>query len=192
MPVTLLDIIVVVVVLLSAFLATIRGFSREILSLLSWVLAAAATFFLYEYALQFASPYFSNKTVAIAVTIVVLFLFFLFVISIFTMKLADIIVDSRIGALDRTLGFIFGLARGILILAVAVIFLNELVKPTDQVDWIKNAKTKPAIDSVAYKLRDTLSEASVKIWGVADRIKPSSETSPNDLLNNGEAGQPVE
>ncbi|UXM94209.1 CvpA family protein [Bartonella sp. HY329] len=192
MPVTLLDIIVVVVVLLSAFLATIRGFSREILSLLSWVLAAAATFFLYEYALQFASPYFSNKTVAIAVTIVVLFLFFLFVISIFTMKLADIIVDSRIGALDRTLGFIFGLARGVLILAVAVIFLNELVKPADQVDWIKNAKTKPAIDSVAYKLRDTLNEASVKLWGMADRIKPSTETSPNDLLNNGEAGQPVE
>ncbi|UXN04295.1 MULTISPECIES: CvpA family protein [unclassified Bartonella] len=192
MPVTLLDIIVVVVVLLSAFLATIRGFSREILSLLSWVLAAAATFFLYEYALEFASPYFSNKTVAIAVTIVVLFLVFLFIISIFTMKIADVIVDSRIGALDRTLGFIFGLARGVLILAVAMIFLNSLVKPADQVDWIRDAKTKPAIDSVANKLRDTLEEASTKIWGMADRIKPSQQQEPNDLLNNGEAGQPVE
>lgn len=192
MPITLLDVIVVAIVLLSAFLATIRGFSREVLSLLSWVLSALATFFLYEKALQFSSPYFSNKTVAIAVTIVILFLFFLFIISIITMKIADLIVDSRIGALDRTLGFMFGIARGVLILAIAMIFLNELIKPGDQTAWVKEAKTKPAIDFVAYKLRDSLEEASTKLWGIAERVKPVPDNQINDIINNSEAGQGVD
>ncbi len=43
------------------------------------------------------------------------FLIALIVISFITMKIADFIIDSRIGALDRTLGFLFGAARGILL-----------------------------------------------------------------------------
>ena len=43
------------------------------------------------------------------------------------MRIADFIIDSRIGALDRTLGFLFGAARGILLVVVAMLFFNWLV-----------------------------------------------------------------
>ena len=57
----------------------------------------------------------------------VIFLITLIVVSYITMRIADFIIDSRVGALDRTLGFVFGAARGILLLVVALLFFNWLV-----------------------------------------------------------------
>ena len=51
------------------------------------------------------------------------------------------ILDSRIGALDRTLGFLFGLTRGLLIIVVAFLFFDWLVQPKQQPDWVTKAKS---------------------------------------------------
>ncbi len=48
----------------------------------------------------------------------------LIVVSIITVRISDMILDSRIGALDRNLGFLFGLARGLLIIVVAFLFFG--------------------------------------------------------------------
>src|SRR5688572_32711732 len=42
-----------------------------------------------------------------------LFLLTLLIVSLFTIKISDLVLDSRVGALDRSLGFLFGLARGL-------------------------------------------------------------------------------
>jgi membrane protein required for colicin V production len=52
------------------------------------------------------------------------------------------ILDSRIGALDRTLGFLFGLARGLLIVVVAFLFFSWLVPDKQRPDWVTNAKSR--------------------------------------------------
>ena len=52
------------------------------------------------------------------------------------------ILDSRIGALDRTLGFLFGLARGLLIVVVAFLFFSWLVPDKQRPDWITGAKSR--------------------------------------------------
>lgn len=156
MPVTALDGLVILITLLSAFLAMVRGFSRELLSLLSWVLAGVFSWFLYKPVLPLLERSISNHTVALAVTIAGLFLISLIIISTITMKIADIIIDSRIGALDRTLGFAFGIIRGLLILAVAILFLNGLIKEPDQPGWIAGAKTKPMLDALGNKIWDVI------------------------------------
>ena len=46
------------------------------------------------------------------------------------------ILDSRIGALDRTLGFLFGLGRGLLIVVVAFLFFSWLVPDKQRPDWV--------------------------------------------------------
>jgi membrane protein required for colicin V production len=74
------------------------------------------------------------------------------------MRIADMIIDSRIGALDRTLGFIFGAARGILIVVVAVQFFNEWVPPAKHPAWVANAKSKPFLDNLGEKLKAALPE----------------------------------
>ena len=67
-------------------------------------------------------------------------------------------LDSRIGALDRTLGFIFGAARGILIIVVAVQFFNEWVPPANHPGWIAGSKSKPFLDDLGEKLKNALPE----------------------------------
>ncbi|MFD1329441.1 CvpA family protein [Mycoplana ramosa] len=158
MPITLLDGIVIGVALFSAVLAMVRGFSREVLSVASWVGAAAAAYFLYPVLLPYAKDYTASDTVAIIGSAAAVFLVALIVISFITMRIADFIIDSRIGALDRTLGFLFGAARGILLVVVAMLFFNWLVAPQQQPSWIGSAKSKPLLDNLGTKLIALLPE----------------------------------
>ena len=127
MPITLLDIIVLAVMLLSGLLAMIRGFMREILSIAAWGAAALTTLYAYQKLLPTAKTYFNNETVAAVAVVAGVFILTLIVVSIITVRISDMILDSRIGALDRTLGFLFGLARGLLIMVVAFLFFAWLV-----------------------------------------------------------------
>lgn len=145
MPVTVLDVIVVVVVLISAVLAMVRGFVREVLSVASWVAAAAAAYLLYPQVQPFVQPYFDNRTVATIVSAAAIFFVALIIASYITMKISDFVIDSRVGAVDRALGFVFGALRGVLLMIVALWFFNFLVK--DPQPWIANARTMPLLVS---------------------------------------------
>lgn len=156
MIITVLDGIVVAVILLSAFLAMLRGFSREVLSLISWAIAAVATLFLFKPVLPFFEQYLSNKMIALIVTLVTIFIIVLIITSIITMKISDFIIDSRIGILDRIIGFVFGALRGLFIMVIGMLLLNALVKPENQANWLKNATTKPILDSLGQKVWERL------------------------------------
>ncbi len=142
MPITLLDIIVLAVMLLSGLLAMIRGFMREILSIAAWGAAALTTLYAYQKLLPTAKTYFNNDTVAAIAVVAGVFILTLIVVSIITVRISDMILDSRIGALDRTLGFLFGLARGLLIMVVAFLFFAWLVPDKQQPEWVRNAKSR--------------------------------------------------
>ena len=135
MPITLLDGILIGFTLVSAMLAMVRGFSREVLSIASWVAAAAAAFFFYPILVPYLTPYISNDKVAMAASAAIVFFIALIVVTVITMKIADFIIDSRVGALDRTLGFLYGAARGILVVAVGLLFFNWLAGE-NQPGWV--------------------------------------------------------
>lgn len=175
MPITLLDGILIGVTLVSAILAMVRGFSREVLSVASWAAAALAAYFFYKPVVPYLKPYISNETILNIAAAGSVFLITLIIVSIITMKIADFIIDSRIGALDRTLGFIFGAARGILLVVVAMLFFNWLVT-ADQPSWVANAKSKPMLDSLGQQLVDLLPEDPES--AIIDRLKPHLNTQP--------------
>ena len=156
MPITIFDGIVIGVVLFSAVLAMVRGFSREILSIVSWGGSAVAAYYLYPKLVPYAKHYTDDDRIAIVGSAAVVFLVALIIISFITMKIADFIIDSRIGALDRTLGFLFGAARGVLLLVVAVAFWNWLVAENAQPTWVTNAKSKPFLDTLVGRLEAVL------------------------------------
>ncbi|WP_455482396.1 CvpA family protein [Bartonella sp. B35(2025)] len=156
MIITVLDGIVLAIILFSALLAMLRGFSREVLSLISWAIAAVATLFLFKPVLPFFEQYLSNKMIALIATLVTIFIIILIITSIITMKLSDLIIDSQIGILDRTIGFIFGALRGLFIMVIGVLLINALIKPEQQSNWLKNAKTKPILDSLGQKVLEIL------------------------------------
>ena len=142
MPITLLDIVLLVVMMVSGLLAMIRGFMREVLSIASWGAAALVTLYAYPKLLPQAKQYFTSDLFAGAAVVAGVFLGTLLVVSIFTIKISDMVLDSRVGALDRTLGFLFGLARGLVIVVVAFLFFAWLVPEKSQPTWVKDAKSK--------------------------------------------------
>ena len=147
MPITLLDIIVLAVMLLSGLLAMIRGFMREILSIAAWGIAAIATVYSFPRLLPTAKQYFNQDTVAMVAVVAGVFLLTLLVATIITSRISDMVLDSRIGALDRTLGFLFGLGRGLLIVVVAFLFFAWLVPDKQQPDWVRSAKSLSVLQS---------------------------------------------
>ena len=156
MPITLLDIFLLVVMLVSGLLAMIRGFMREILSIGAWGLAALATLYSYSKLLPVAKQYFNNDIVAAAITVGGVFLGTLLIVTIITVRISDMILDSRVGALDRTLGFLFGLARGLVIVVVAFLFFSWLVPDRSQPIWVKDAKSKIVLKSTGDWLMSML------------------------------------
>ena len=156
MPITLLDIIVLAVMLLSGLLAMIRGFMREILSIAAWGAAALVTLYAFNKLLPTAKTYFNNDTVASVVVVAGVFVGTLIVVSIITVRISDMILDSRIGALDRTLGFLFGLARGLLIIVVAFQFFAWLVPEKQQPDWVRTAKSRVVLQGTGDWLMSLL------------------------------------
>src|SRR5215470_10169387 len=171
MPITILDFILLGVMLVSALLAMIRGFMREILSIAAWVIAAGTTVYAYAKLLPTAKTYFNNDIVAAGVTIGGTFLLTLIIVSIITVRFSDMVLDSRVGALDRTLGF--------LIVVVAFLFFAWLVPPRTQPSWVANAKSKVFLQSTGDWLMSMLPEDPENT--ILKRLKrPKPEEEPPD------------
>jgi membrane protein required for colicin V production len=176
MPVTILDMIVIGVVLISALLAALRGVTREVLAIGSWAVAAVAAFIFHPQAVPLAQQYVStNKTVSLAVAVGGIFIVTLLIAYFLTAKISDMILDSRIGALDRTLGFLFGAARGLLLAVVAFLFFNWLVSERQQPGWMKDAKLKPLLESTGAALMALLPDDPEKAIRERIRIAPGQE-----------------
>ncbi len=162
-----LDLAVLAIVLVSALLSMLRGFSREVLAIASWAAAAAAAYYYYPLVVPYLAPYIHKDIIAQAVAAAIVFFATLIVVSLFTVRLSDAILDSKIGALDRTLGLLFGVARGFLLAVVAFAIFNWLVSEKQQPEWVKNAKTRPVLTSTADRIVALLPEdaaATIDAW----------------------------
>src|SRR6202158_2151506 len=198
MPITLLDIILLLVMLISGLLAMIRGFMREILSIGAWGIAAVATLYSYSRVLPMAKGYFSSDMVAAGVTVGSVFLLTLLIVSVITVRISDMILDSRVGALDRTLGFLFGLGRGLIIVVVAFLFFAWLVPDRSQPEWVKSAKSKVVLQSTGQWLMSMLpDDPESTILRRLKRPKPEDQEPPDsgpdqksDLPAPGTAAKP--
>ncbi len=188
MPITLLDGILVVFILISAMLSMVRGFSREVLSIASWAAAAVAAFLFYKPIIPYVQPYINNEKIAMAAAVGIVFFVDLIVITIITMKIADFIIDSRIGALDRTLGFLYGAARGILVVAVSLLFFNWLVGDKSPA-LVSEAKSRLLLESIGATLKNMLPEdlenfilkkLNLKVDEPDAATKPTGSTEPVD------------
>jgi membrane protein required for colicin V production len=153
-----LDLAVLAIVLVSALLSMMRGFSREVLAIASWAAAAAAAYYFYPVVVPYLSPYIHKEVIAQAVAATLVFFGTLIVVSLFTVRLSDAILDSKVGALDRSLGFLFGVARGFLLAVVAFAIFNWLVSEKQQPEWVRNARTRPVLTDTAERIVAMLPE----------------------------------
>jgi membrane protein required for colicin V production len=177
-----LDLGVIGVVLVSAILSLMRGFTREVLAIGSWLAAAAAAYYLHDKVEPLLVNYIHKPVVLQAVAAAIVFFATLIVVSLFTVRLSDAILDSKIGALDRSLGFVFGAVRGFLLAVVAFAIFNWLVGDKQQPEWMQRAKTRPMLTDTADKIIAMLPEdaaTTLETW-IKSKTAPSGADVPAD------------
>ena len=177
-----LDLGLIAVVLISAFLAMLRGFTREVLAIASWGAAAVAAIYLYPLVLPYVKPYIAKDVIALGVAAAAVFFVTLIAVSLITIKLSDAILDSKVGALDRSLGFLFGAVRGLLLCVIAFVFFNWLVPAQTQPGWVKTARMRPLLQVTGDQL---MAASAGRPEGLLNKLKKpksagaSEETVPD-------------
>ena len=157
MPITLLDIILLGVMLISgAARHDPRLHARGPVDRRLGASRRCVTLYAYAKLLPFAKTYFNNDIVAAAVVVGGVFLGTLLIVSVITVRFSDMVLDSRVGALDRTLGFLFGLGRGLVIVVVAFLFFAWLVPERSQPEWVRGAKSRVVLQGTGDWLMSML------------------------------------
>jgi membrane protein required for colicin V production len=153
---TVFDYAVLMILGLSVLLSTMRGMVREVLALLSWVVAFwLANIYTVQLApmLPKAIP---SDSLRLLAAFVILFLVALLLMSLLTIALSQLVKTVGLGFLDRGLGVLFGLARGVLIVMVLVL-LAGLTSLPHQRPW-RNAMFSAPLEALAMNLKPWLPE----------------------------------
>jgi membrane protein required for colicin V production len=183
-PLTYLDAALIAIAFLSGLLAMYRGLTREILSILSWAVAAGAVLYFVLFHKKFAEDMAQQINVQVPIAQVaigaVIFLIVLVVVHLMTARISDSILDSRIGMIDRVLGFAFGVIRGFVLVVIPYMFYESFVPDVrQQLPWVREARSLPLIKSTGETFRTVLA-----------RYMPSSLTSPSGEQRQGATPRP--
>lgn len=185
MPLSFLDIGLLAVMAISGILALMRGFTREILSIASWAAAAGAAVFAYMRFKDWARGEIQPSYLADAVLIGGTFLVVLIIVSFITARISDAILDSKIGALDRTLGFAFGVVRGLVIVVIAWLFFNWLVPQQSQPAWAREARSAGYLNQVGNWILAQLPEDPERALEQFRRRREGEGGAPQDQPPGG-------
>lgn len=155
---TTLDYIYVAVILASTVWATIRGGVYETIATLSWVVAAITARFASPWLDRLLQSWFdlSESTVGTLVaSYFIVFFAILITVGFFNQKLREKIQDSIMNVTDKTLGVIFGIVRGIVVMGI--FYWGALWYYSDTPflpQWLSQARTRPIMQITALKLDD--------------------------------------
>lgn len=158
---TVFDILVIAVMVISGLLAMVRGFASEVLSILSWVVAALAALLLYPLLLPLVQTLVDAYWISLLISAVLIFLVVYVAMSALTYRWMERAHGGDIGFLDRSLGFVFGIARGLFVVSIAFLVFVWLVPDRrDQPDWITDARLMPLVDFTADALGSLAAQQS--------------------------------
>lgn len=155
------DLVVLAVLALSGLLAFMRGLVREALGIGAWVLAAliASPYGVFPHIQPYVRQQFNDPATADIVAFGGVFLVALIVLWMIAGIVGNLVRGSVLGGLDRTLGLVFGLARGAVLLAVAYV-LAGIALPAEQ--WpapVQEARSLPLVHRAAVWLSDQVPAA---------------------------------
>ena len=127
LSINVFDMVALAVLLLSAMLAFFRGFVHEVLSITAWVGAALSALYGLPYVRPKAHELIPIAAAADAVGALAIFLVVLLILSIITRSVSKQVQGSALNSLDRSLGFLFGLGRGAVVLSIAYVVLSWVI-----------------------------------------------------------------
>ena len=157
---TIIDGVVAGVIILSALLAYSRGFVREGMAILGWVLAAILAFIFAPQVeplvkeIPVLGEYLADSCeLAVIAAFAAVFAVALVVVSLFTPLFASMVQQSALGGIDQALGFVFGVLRGILLVAIAF-FVYETVMVNQSVDIVDSSRSAQVFARLTEQIED--------------------------------------
>ena len=170
-----LDIAVIGLLLLSAIVAWSRGFVREVLSLASWIGAVFVTVYTFDMVRPYVVQVIPIELFANVATALGIFTVALIVFSVIGGRIARAVGQSGLGSVDKSLGFLFGILRGGLLVSVAYLVVSWVIPWNEQPDWLRNARTTPLIREAAGEIERIIPAGfGMESRAVVDRVEQRS------------------
>lgn len=173
-------------VLLSALLGFAVGFVKGGLFLMSWMGAVFVTLYTYAAARPYAREMVENELIADLGSAAAIFLVTLVALYILSALIGGWVRRSRLNALDRSLGFLGGIAVGAAVISAAYIPLTYLW-PDEPPQWVRDAKLRPFVAAgagIILKLapEDLIDDTSTAAKRVQSEAEDAAGRAAYDLL----------
>ncbi|MFL6690693.1 MAG: CvpA family protein [Alphaproteobacteria bacterium] len=178
--ITWADFAVAVILALSVWIAIYRGFVRETLSIFAWAAAAFATLYFGRYAVPLLAPH-MPRMLAQILGYAGVFLLVVIPLALISSGLSRRVQASPVGAIDRVAGALFGILRGLVIIAVLYILYSLVIPVSVQARWMKDARTLPLVQKSATTLLSLLPDNDARYVEQRTRgAEPKTSEMPND------------
>ena len=189
LPIQGADAVILVILLISAVFGFIRGFVKETLSVAGWIGAIFISLYLFPLLQPIAQGFILNKLIADILTGAVIFILSLVILSYISHAISEKVKASSLGALDRSLGIFFGIARGFILLGIIWLIFVQFIPEKDRPEWILQAKMLPIVEgSGAFVARllppdmqENLNISKESDKDTVDRIKEKYDALPDGV-----------
>ena len=142
----LLDIIIILTMLVSGFLALSQGFIREILSLIGWVVSSISVILFMPEAGKYLRPFFQSQALSDLITISVIFITTLLAWRLLSLFIGKLFKFTSIGYIDRTLGFLFGFFRIYILASIIFGVFIQKIEEEKRPSYIKSSYLSKIIE----------------------------------------------
>jgi len=194
LPINIADAIVLVILVISAIFGFIRGFVKEVLSISGWIGASFITLYLFPVLQPYPRIYIPNLLLSDIVTGAGIFIICLVILSYITHAISEKVKASALGALDRSLGIFFGIARAIVIVGIAWLVFVQFVPRDGRPEIIQEAKMLPIIQAAGEfvaaltppEMQENLRIATEAAADSAVKAKEGYESIPETLRDDVE------
>jgi membrane protein required for colicin V production len=149
----------------------------------AWLLAAVAAVFFWPATKPFARSLVEPKLFADILALVGVFFMLLIPVSFVSFRLSELVRESRAGPLDRSMGFVFGLARGLLVVGLGYLVFASLAPAKTHPDWVREARLLPVIKGTADVIRSISGGKANEAKDTAEGEEPT----PTKLAKKDEA-----
>jgi len=151
-----LDIAIVVVVVVSVLVGLIRGFTRELMSIIAWVVAIYLAINFHEPVGVYLQQYINNPWISNIAAMALVFVGALFLLSMVGFLISKAVAATGVKGTDRVLGSVLGLVRGVLIIGCAIVIAS--IFNVQNTGWWKESKLVDQFVPVANAINDILPE----------------------------------
>ena len=164
---TIIDGVVALIIVLSALLAYSRGFVREALAIAGWIVAGIIAFIFAPQLeplvkeIPVIGEFIADSCeLSMIGAFAIVFAIALIIASLITPLFSSLVQRSALGGLDQGVGFVFGVARGILLVAIAY-FVYETVASAQEIKMIDDSRSARVFSQMTGKIDDNNPEQAL-------------------------------